>query len=194
MTSSKLTIAGVDEAGRGCLAGPVVVAAVILDPNKPIDGLTDSKALSELKRNLLYTQIIENSMAMGLAIISTSTIERLNILHASLYGMRRAVEKLQVEPEEVWVDGNKSPDLGAVPVKSFVKGDMLHSCISAASIVAKVVRDIQMKKYAHRYPHYGFEKHKGYGTKLHYDRLLDYGPSPIHRKGFRLSRQESLFD
>lgn len=187
-------IAGVDEAGRGCLAGPVVAAAVILDPKKPIEGLDDSKVLSEQSRKSLYSQIITNARSVGVAIIAPSTIERLNILHATLYGMRRAVFKLDVRPNEVWVDGNKSPDMDDILVKTFVKGDSLHSCISAASIVAKVVRDTQMHKYNERYPAYNFAKHKGYATAAHYDAILENGPCPIHRKGFKLVRQEALFE
>ena len=179
----KSFIAGVDEAGRGCLAGPVVVAAVILDPKRPIKGLADSKSLSILKKNLLYSQIIKNALSVGIAIVPTSTIERLNILHASLYGMKRSVEKLSQTPSEIWVDGNKKPPIDSIPVKTFVKGDVHHACISAASIVAKVVRDFQMTKYHKRYSLYGFDQHKGYATKKHYDALLTHGPCPIHRKG-----------
>ena len=186
--------AGVDEAGRGCLAGPVVAAAVILDPESPIEGLNDSKVLSESSRNSLYSQIIKNSKAVGIAIVAPSTIERLNILHASLYAMRRSVEKLGLRPDHVWVDGNKTPEMGDIPVQAFVKGDALHACISAASIVAKVVRDTQMKKYNDRYPGYGLDRHKGYATAAHYDALLALGPCPIHRKGFKLVRQETLFE
>ena len=183
---------GVDEAGRGALAGPVVVVAAQLD--HPISGLDDSKRLSPKKRLALYDKIINNSK-IGVAIICPKTIFRLNILHASLLGMKKAILKLGVDPKtDIIIDGNKIPDMPTYRLKAIPKADSEYFAVSAASICAKVIRDRIMAKYDRIYEQYGFLAHKGYGTARHYDALHEYGPSPIHRKGFKLSTQGKLFE
>lgn len=176
-------LCGVDEAGRGPLAGDVYAAAVILKPDAVIEGLNDSKKLSEKKREQLFNEICEKAEAYYIATASVEEIDRLNILQATFLAMRRAVEGLSVTPKLVLVDGNRNPKL-SVHSRLVVKGDATSACIAAASILAKVSRDRYMKKLAEQYPQYGFEKHKGYGSKLHYQMLDEHGISPVHRRTF----------
>lgn len=181
-------IAGVDEVGRGCLAGPVVAAAVILDPNRPIKGLRDSKKLSAKKRDELAQEIKEKALAWSVAAIGPEVIDKINILQATLEAMKAAVEKLPVEPDFVQVDGNKLPKWKWLS-EAIVKGDDKVEWISAASIIAKTTRDGYMCKIAELYPQYGFEHHVGYGTAEHIKALKAYGPTPIHRKTFAPVRE-----
>lgn len=181
-------IAGVDEVGRGCLAGPVVAAAVILDPNRPIKGLRDSKKLSAKKRDELAQEIKEKALAWSVAAMGPEVIDKINILHATLEAMKAAVEKLPVEPDFVQVDGNKLPKWKWLS-EAVVKGDDKVEWISAASIIAKTTRDGYMCKIAELYPQYGFEHHVGYGTAEHIKALKAYGPTPIHRKTFAPVRE-----
>lgn len=176
-------LAGVDEVGRGPLAGPVVAAAVILDPDNPIEGLADSKKLTEKRRELLFPLIKERALAWCIARASESEIDQLNILQASLLAMRRAVMGLSQEPDGVLVDGNRCPDL-PYPSETIVKGDSLVPAISAASILAKVVRDNEMVAFEETYPGYGFAAHKGYPTAQHMKALKALGITPIHRRSF----------
>ncbi len=178
------TVCGVDEAGRGPLAGPVFAAAVILNPEKEIAGLNDSKKLSEKKREALYGEICSQAVAWSVASASVEEIESLNILQASLLAMRRAVNGLSVRPDLVLVDGNRAPSGLAEPVRTIVKGDALSASIGAASILAKVSRDRLMRELDAQYPQYQFARHKGYGTALHIAMLREYGPSPVHRPSF----------
>ncbi|MGY8871446.1 MAG: ribonuclease HII [Pseudomonadales bacterium] len=177
-------VAGVDEVGRGPLVGNVVAAAVILDPNYKIQGLADSKKLSEKKRDALYIEIVENALAWHVACASPDEIDQINILHASMLAMQRAVEGLDVPPDYVVVDGNRCPQL-EYPCEAVVKGDSKVEAISAASILAKVVRDKEMYLLHERHPEYGFNKHKGYPTAAHMSALKTYGPLPEYRKSFR---------
>lgn len=177
-------LCGVDEAGRGPLAGPVFAAAVILDPNNIPEGLNDSKKLSEKKRDLLFDVICEKALAYGIAEASVEEIEEHNILQATFMAMRRAVDALSVKPNLILIDGNRVPEGLPVPAQYVIKGDALSASIAAASILAKVSRDRVMLKLAEQYPEYEFTKHKGYGTALHYERLAQYGVSPIHRRSF----------
>lgn len=181
-------IAGVDEVGRGCLAGPVVAAAVILDPNRPIKGLRDSKKLSAKKRDELAQEIKEKALAWSVAAMGPEVIDKINILQATLQAMKAAVEKLPVEPDFVQVDGNKLPKWTWLS-EAVVKGDDKVEWISAASIIAKTTRDGYMCKIAELYPQYGFEHHVGYGTAEHIKALKAYGPTPIHRKTFAPVRE-----
>lgn len=181
-------IAGVDEVGRGCLAGPVVAAAVILDPNRPIKGLRDSKKLSAKKRDELAQEIKEKALAWSVAAMGPEVIDKINILQATLQAMKAAVEKLPVEPDFVQVDGNKLPKWKWLS-EAVVKGDDKVEWISAASIIAKTTRDAYMCKIAKLYPKYGFEHHVGYGTAEHIKALKAYGPTPIHRKTFAPVRE-----
>lgn len=174
---------GVDEAGRGPLAGDVYAAAVIFDKDTVIDGINDSKKLTEKKREALYDEIIQKAQAYCIATATVEEIEKYNILQATFFAMKRAVEGLGVKPELALVDGNRLPQLPC-EAQTLVKGDGTSASIAAASILAKVSRDRYMKKIAEEYPQYMFEKHKGYGTKLHYDMILQYGPSPVHRMSF----------
>lgn len=176
-------VAGVDEAGRGPLVGSVVAAAVILDEHNPIAGLNDSKKLSEKKRNLLAIEIKQKALAWSVVSVDEAEIDRINILQASLLAMKRAVESLDHEPDMVLVDGNKCPDLN-YRVEAIVKGDSKVAAISAASILAKVDRDQQMMDLHERFPQYGFDRHKGYPTKVHMELLNLHGPCPLHRKSF----------
>lgn len=186
MNANNLIIAGIDEAGRGPLAGPVVAAAVILNPQKEIRGLNDSKKLSEKKREALYEPIFVSALSVGIGVVSPEQIDSMNILRASLWAMKLAFENLSVKAHEAWVDGNQPAPLGSgVIQKTFVGGDALHSCIMAASIIAKVHRDRLMLDYAKLYPQYGFEQHKGYGTAVHLKALQTWGPCEIHRKSFK---------
>ena len=176
-------IAGVDEAGRGPLAGPVLVAAVILDPRQTIAGLDDSKKLNERRREALFPQIREKSVAWSIVEVAVDEIDRVNILQATLLGMQRAVEQLVPAPSLALIDGNKAPRLNC-EVQTIVGGDALEPAISAASILAKVTRDRLMKELHLRYPCYGFDRHKGYPTAEHLRLLKEYGPCAIHRKSF----------
>jgi ribonuclease HII len=176
-------LAGVDEAGRGPLAGPVVAAAVILYPVRPIDGLADSKQLSSRRREHLSTLIRQHALAWALGRAEVDEIDRLNILHASLLAMGRAVQALGVVPARVLVDGNRCPDLN-LPVQAVVGGDRSIAAISAASILAKVARDRELVALDARYPGYGLARHKGYPTRAHVQALETLGPSPIHRLSF----------
>lgn len=175
---------GVDEAGRGPLAGDVYAAAVIFDENTFIDGLNDSKKLSEKKRELLFDEIKEKAVSYCIATASVEEIETYNILNATFMAMKRAVQGLSVVPETAFVDGNRIPPDMPCGVQTLVKGDGLSASIAAASVLAKVSRDRYMKEIAEKYPEYQFEKHKGYGTKLHNELILQYGPSPVHRMSF----------
>ncbi|MEJ2742174.1 MAG: ribonuclease HII [Gammaproteobacteria bacterium] len=181
--ASSVRIAGVDEAGRGPLVGPVLAAAVILDPKNPIDGLCDSKQLSEIRREALCVQIKASALAWALGRAEPEEIDELNILHASLLAMQRAVESLMVTPDVVLVDGKFSPSL-QMETFAIVKGDVTEPEISAASILAKVTRDREMVEYAKRYPGYGIEQHKGYPTRAHLEALIRLGPTPGHRRSF----------
>lgn len=176
-------ICGTDEAGRGPIAGPVVAAAVILDPNNPIAGINDSKKLSEKKRLALSEEIKQKALYWAIAQCDAEEIDAINILQASLLSMKRAVEALPVSPSKVLVDGNKLPPLD-VPAEAIVGGDALEACIGAASILAKVERDRQMLEWHALYPEYDFAKHKAYPTKAHLSALTAHGPCPIHRKSF----------
>jgi len=182
---SEILIAGVDEAGRGPLAGSVVAAAVILDPENPISGLTDSKKLSEKKRILLEAEIKQKALSWSIAEASQQEIDEINILHASMLAMKRAVLTLNIKPVRVLVDGNREPDLVDYDVEAIVKGDLTEPSISAASILAKQHRDAQMLEMDKLYPEYQFARHKGYPTKLHRELLVEHGACPIHRLSFR---------
>ena len=176
-------VCGVDEAGRGPLAGPVCAAAVILPPNLEIPGLNDSKKLSDKKRRELYPVIKEKAVAYGIAFADQSEIDSINILQATYLAMERAMAQLTVKPDIALIDGNRAKDFG-LPVKTVVHGDSLSASIAAASVLAKVTRDDLMLEMAQKYPGYGFEIHKGYGTKAHYAALEELGPCPIHRMTF----------
>ena len=185
-------ICGVDEAGRGPLAGPVVAAAVILDPRQPIDGLNDSKKLTAARREMLAVEIREKALAWAVAEASVQEIDRINILQASLLAMQRAVSGLSLMPEKALVDGNKCPVL-ACPVEAIVGGDGKLAAIAAASILAKTVRDAQMQELHACYPQYGFDRHKGYPTALHLAALREHGISPVHRRSYGPVAQMILF-
>ena len=177
------TVCGIDEAGRGPLAGPVCAAAVLLPEGLVIDGLNDSKKLSEKKRDLLFPVIQENALAFGIGFADEKEIDEINILQATFLAMRRAFDAMQRRCDYVLVDGNRMPPM-PVPGETVVKGDAKSPSIAAASILAKVSRDRVMLEYAKQYPEYQFEKHKGYGTKAHVEALRAFGPSPIHRRTF----------
>ena len=177
-------ICGVDEAGRGPLAGPVCAAAVIFPEGLIIDGVNDSKKLSEKKREKLFDKIKEEALSYSIAYASVEEIEKLNILNAAMLAMKRAVEGLDIEPDMILVDGNKEPDIEDIDCTAIIKGDALSHSIAAASILAKVSRDRLMNEMAKKYPEYGFDKHKGYGTKLHREKILEYGICEIHRPSF----------
>ncbi|MET1254717.1 ribonuclease HII [Aliikangiella maris] len=176
-------VAGVDEVGRGPLAGPVVAAAVILDPDNPIEGLTDSKKLSEKKRQQLSDEIKSKALCWAIARCEPEEIDELNILQASLLAMTKAVTQLTIQPTHCLVDGNKLPQLPC-SAEAVVKGDLTEPAISAASIIAKVDRDNEMVAMDECYPEYGFASHKGYPTKAHREAIKKYGVTPIHRKSF----------
>lgn len=176
--------AGVDEAGRGPLAGPVCAAAVILDPERPIEGLNDSKKLSAKKREALAPLIRERALAWGVGWASVEEIDRVNILEATFLAMERAVKVLQVRPEFIVIDGNRAPKHLEAPFETIVKGDARVQAISAASILAKTERDHLMAKLGREHPEYGFEKHAGYGTKAHIEAIERYGVLPCHRRSF----------
>lgn len=176
-------ICGVDEAGRGPLAGPVCAAAVILPKDLEIPGLTDSKKLTDKKRRELFPVIQQQAVAYGIGFASHREIDEINILQATFLAMQRALDQLTVKPDLALIDGNREKDFG-IPVRTVVKGDSLSANIAAASILAKVSRDNLMQEMAESYPQYGFEIHKGYGTKAHYAALREFGASPIHRMTF----------
>ena len=176
-------ICGVDEAGRGPLAGPVCAAAVILPADLPFEGLNDSKKLSDKKRRELFPLIKQHAVAYSVVLVDEKEIDRINILQATLRAMRRSVEELSQKPDYVLVDGNKLPELD-IEAEAVVHGDSLSASIAAASILAKVTRDDYMLQMDADYPQYGFAVHKGYGTKAHYEALREYGPCPIHRMTF----------
>ena len=176
-------LCGVDEAGRGPLAGPVCAAAVMLPPGLVIPGLNDSKKLSDKRRRELFPIIQQEAVSFGIAFASQEEIDEINILQATFLAMRRAMEQLNPQPEFALIDGNRETDFG-VPCKTVIKGDSLSANIAAASVLAKVTRDNWMMEAAEKYPGYGFEIHKGYGTKAHYAALEKLGPCPIHRRSF----------
>lgn len=177
-------IAGVDEVGRGPLIGDVVTAAVILDPSKPILNLNDSKKLSEKKRIILASEIKERALCWAIGRASPEEIDQLNILHATLLAMQRAVYALPIEPQHVLIDGNRCPEL-SMSSEAIIQGDAHVDCISAASIIAKVTRDQDMVELDKLYPDYGFAKHKGYPTALHRQKIEEYGVLDLHRKSFK---------
>jgi len=177
-------VAGIDEAGRGPLAGSVVAAAVILDATRPIAGLTDSKKLSPARRAVLEQEIRQNALAWNVAEASHSEVDRLNILQASLLAMKRALLGLGIRPEQVLIDGNRLPCVDGYSMLAIVRGDLTEACISAASILAKEHRDRQMLELDRLYPEYGFARHKGYPTAMHRERLRQHGVSPVHRRSF----------
>lgn len=192
MSASQLLICGVDEAGRGPLAGAVYAAAVILNPQRPILGLADSKKLSEKKRDLLSVEIKQHALAWAIASCSAQEIDEINILQASLLAMKRAIEAMQaqfgVTPDLVQVDGNKCPKI-SLPCEAIVKGDSKVQAISAASILAKVARDAELYELDKIYPQYGFAQHKGYPTALHLDMLKQHGITPVHRLSYTPVKQ-----
>lgn len=178
-----LLVCGVDEVGRGPLAGPVVAAAVILDPLRPVAGLADSKVLTAKRRVQLSRQIRERALAWSIARAEVEEIDNLNILGATMVAMRRAVAGLGVPPQKALVDGNRLPVLDCL-AEAVIRGDAIHPCVSAAAIIAKVARDSEMVEMERRYPGYGFDKHKGYPTRLHLQVLQQLGVTPIHRRSF----------
>ena len=180
----KLLVAGVDEAGRGPLAGPVCVAAVILDPARPINGLDDSKQLSERRREALYPLIVERALAWRIEFVEAGEIDALNILQATLLGMRRAVAALSPAAQHALVDGNRVPDGMPCAATAVIDGDAAEPSIMAASILAKVARDARMRELHVHYPQYGFDRHKGYPSAMHREALQMHGPCPQHRRSF----------
>lgn len=178
------TICGIDEAGRGPLAGPVVVAAVIMPKDSMIEGVNDSKKVSEKKRETLYEQIINEAIAYGVGIIDQKEIDEINILNATKKGLTTAIKELKVKPQRILVDALTGIDTLGIPYTSIIKGDAKAYSIAAASIIAKVTRDRIMREWDEIYPQYGFEKHKGYGTKMHIDAIKEYGLCPLHRLSF----------
>lgn len=177
-------ICGIDEAGRGPLAGPVCAAAVIFPIGTEIEGLNDSKKLTEKKREMLFPIITKKAIAYGIGFASEQEIDEINILNATFLAMRRAVEALGISPDLLLIDGNQKPKIGVGEEVTVIKGDAKSVSVAAASVLAKVSRDRYMLEKAQEYPQYAFEKHKGYGTKLHYEKIAEYGVSPIHRKTF----------
>lgn len=176
-------VCGVDEAGRGPLAGPVCAAAVILPPDIIIEGVNDSKKLSEKKREALFDVIKEKSVSYSIAFATVDEIEEFNILNATMLAMKRAVEGLDIRADYAMIDGNRLPDLD-IPAEYIIKGDAKSMSVACASILAKVSRDRLCYQYAEEYPQYGFDKHKGYGTKQHREAIIKYGPCPYHRMSF----------
>ena len=176
-------VCGVDEAGRGPLAGPVCAAAVILPKGMIIEGVNDSKKLSEKKRDMLFDVVKESALAYSIAFATVEEIEEINILNATMLAMKRAVEGLDIKADFAYIDGNRTPYLD-IPCEYIVKGDARSMSVAAASILAKVARDRLMLNFAHDYPQYHFEKHKGYGTKVHMEAIREFGPCPIHRLSF----------
>jgi ribonuclease HII len=196
MTSDSVLVCGVDEAGRGPLAGPVYAAAVILDPKRRVNGLADSKVLDPDRREVLAARIKERAIAWSIAFSTVEEIDRINIFHASMLAMRRAVAGLAIAPQHALIDGNSRPPGLACAATAIVDGDAKEKCISAASILAKTARDAEMTALHDKYPHYGFDKHKGYGTPEHIQALGRVGPCEIHRKSFHavgIFSQKDLF-
>lgn len=191
LTPNEYLIAGVDEAGRGPLAGPVIAAAVILNPARPIKGLADSKKLTEKRRDALFDEIRQHALAWAVARSTVSEIDRINILQASLVAMQRAVQRLKYSPHKVIVDGNFCPKFDC-PAEAIIKGDQTEPAISAASIVAKVLRDRLMKMLDRFYPQYGFAGHKGYGTAEHLKALKEHGVSRVHRVSYAPVKEITL--
>ncbi len=185
--AEELLLCGIDEAGRGPLCGPVTVAAVILDKTRPIEGLNDSKKLSEKKRDILFEEILQKACCFAVVHITPEQIDELNIHHATLLGMKQAAEQLAEKPEKILVDGIFAPEID-IPCTTVVKGDGKSASIAAASILAKVSRDRLMCRLAEEYPQYRLEQHKGYPTKLHYELLEQYGVAPIYRRSFLTKR------
>lgn len=177
-------VCGVDEAGRGPLAGPVYAAAVVLPENCTIEGLDDSKKLTEKKREALFPVIQEKALSYGIGFATAEEIDKINILNATFLAMKRAVEQMEISPDLLLVDGNLKPKTGICEEEPIIKGDAKSLSIAAASVLAKVSRDRYMVAMAQEYPEYLFEKHKGYGTKLHYEKINEYGICPMHRKSF----------
>lgn len=177
-------ICGIDEAGRGPLAGPVVVASVIMPKNSIIEGVNDSKKVSEKKREKLYEEITNTAIAWGVGIIDQREIDEINILNATKKGLTNSLKELEIKPDLILVDALTNIDTLGIPYRSIIKGDAKSYSIAAASIIAKVTRDRIMRQWDELYPEYGFEKHKGYGTKMHTDAIKEYGPCPLHRKSF----------
>lgn len=177
-------ICGIDEAGRGPLAGPVVVAAVIMPKDSMIEGVNDSKKVSEKKREVLYEQIKQEAISYGIGIIEQEIIDEINILNATKEGLTNAIKELEIKPNLILVDALTHINTLGIPYESIIKGDAKSYSIAAASILAKVTRDRIMRQWDEIYPQYGFEKHKGYGTKMHIDAIKEYGICPIHRKSF----------
>lgn len=177
-------IAGIDEAGRGPLAGPVVVAAVMMPENSMIEGVNDSKKVSEKKRELLYDRIIEEAISYGVAIVDQREIDAINILNATKEGLTKAILDLSIKPELILVDALTGIDTCGIPYQSIIKGDAKSYSIAAASIIAKVTRDRIMREWDAVYPQYGFAKHKGYGTAMHMQAIREYGVTPLHRRSF----------
>jgi len=191
VSDGRVLVAGIDEAGRGPLAGPVVAAAVILDPARPVDGLRDSKLLSPQRREVLAVEIRSRSLAWAVAECSVAEIDALNILQATLLAMRRAVDALQMKPAQALVDGDRCPEL-ACPARAIIRGDRDVAAISAASILAKTARDALLMALDREYPMYGFARHKGYGTPEHLAALDLHGPCPAHRRSFAPVAQVSF--
>lgn len=177
-------ICGIDEAGRGPLAGPVVVAAVVMPKESMIEGVNDSKKVSEKKRELLYDKILEEAISYGVGIVDQSEIDRINILNATKAGLTQAVSSLKTKPDMILVDALNGIDTCGIPYRSIIKGDAKSYSIAAASIIAKVTRDRIMRQWDEIYPQYGFEKHKGYGTAAHIAAIKEYGLCPLHRLSF----------
>lgn len=188
-----LPVAGVDEAGRGPLAGPVVAAAVVLDRRRPVTGLTDSKQLSPNRREELADAIRSRACALGIGVVEVDDIDRINILQATFLAMRRALEAMAFEPGLVRIDGDRAPAALPWPVQTVIGGDCSDRAISAASIMAKVHRDALMLDLHRQWPLYGFDCHKGYATRAHLSALAEHGPCPAHRRSFRPIRQATLF-
>ena len=177
-------ICGIDEAGRGPLAGPVVVASVIMPKDSMIEGVNDSKKVSENKREKLYEEITNTAIEWGVGIIDQREIDEINILNATKKGLTNSLKELEIKPDLILVDALTNIDTLGIPYRSIIKGDAKSYSIAAASIIAKVTRDRIMRQWDELYPEYGFEKHKGYGTKMHIDAIKEYGPCPLHRKNF----------
>ena len=178
------TICGIDEAGRGPLAGPVVIAACVMPKDSMIEGVNDSKKISEKKRELLYEQITKEAISYGVGIIDQKRIDEINILNATKEGLTTALKELKIRPDLILVDALTHIDTLGIPYQSIIKGDATCYCIAAASIIAKVTRDRIMRQWDEIYPQYGFEKHKGYGTKAHIEAIKEYGLCPLHRRSF----------
>lgn len=180
-------VAGLDEAGRGCLAGPVVAAAVVMPIDAQLEGVTDSKKLSRTRRERLATEIKEHCLAFGVGVCSPAEIDELNILHAAMEAMRRSAEQLAVGPDYLLVDGNRCFEESPWPFDTVVKGDSKSHSIAAASIIAKTTRDAIMRRLHAEHPHFGWDSNVGYPTKAHYAALEEHGPTPHHRRSFRLA-------